>query len=595
MKRRGDIHISANMNCTIFLDGEKVGATRNTELVLSDIPFGKHVIVGETDRYRATRDVFLGVETLQVKLALEEKGGTLTVRSDSGECRFTLAGDTYTCPHTLEDLKKGVHEIRIQGDNFAYSDRVRIESNRELEYVVTLERIETASREKDERRYRNALALPESDLISMRRKLTELDSIVLHETRFDVSEGIDAHKRLTQLIRQKEREAEDRAKIEKQKNRKRLRKIIIGVVIALFAIVVITVTILLIRQQQRNRMAEAMYHEATAKGTETAYRQYEDQFGTGGPYGEAVREVLKRFEMDHQRFAEAVEKNTADAYAAYLDQFGGNAVHLEEAQARLRVLQLQEKLPEIMKEQGLVRIPGGTIFLGAANSDAPADSNSRPPYYTPIEPFFLSATEVPFRDFDAFCRATGRSLPDDNGFGRGDRPVINVSYPDAMAYCRWLSQKIGLDVRLPSEAEWEYACRAGTSTRFFWGTTMDSRYCHNGRKRGGRTMPVGSTEPNPFGLFDMSGNVYEWCMDFYQDPYDSGKEPYKGSSYSFPNLYEENSSGNPVFKAWGNRRVIRGGSYRTSNFSCGSSTRSGLPPETTRSDLGFRIAVTIPR
>lgn len=258
-------------------------------------------------------------------------------------------------------------------------------------------------------------------------------------------------------------------------------------------------------------------------------------------------------------------------------------------------LELEARFPQLQEELGLVRIPGGQFFMGAAAGDERTGADNVPRMVAVIEPFYLSATEVTFADYDRFCRDTARQLPDDAGFGRGSRPVINVSWGDAMAYCRWLSEKTGLDVRLPSEAEWEYACRAHTVTRYFWGQDMNPTCCVSGRKRRGRTRPTGSTRPNPFGLYDMSGNVYEWCADRYEDPYNP--EPghtYRGTSYRFPGRYEKNASGNPVFTAWGDRRVIRGGSFRSSHFNCASGQRAGALPDTRRIDLGFRIAVTDP-
>ncbi|MCK5878330.1 MAG: SUMF1/EgtB/PvdO family nonheme iron enzyme, partial [Holophagae bacterium] len=144
-------------------------------------------------------------------------------------------------------------------------------------------------------------------------------------------------------------------------------------------------------------------------------------------------------------------------------------------------------------------------------------------------------------------------------------------------------------------AEWEFACRSSRMSIFFWGNEMDNQYCVSGEKRRGRTRPVGNTKPNALGLFDMSGNVYEWCSDHYQDPFSPGKGKYLGSSYLFFQKYDKNKSENPVFNAWGNRRAIRGGSYRSSDFSCTSSHRAGALPQTKRSDIGFRIAVIIPQ
>ena len=124
--------------------------------------------------------------------------------------------------------------------------------------------------------------------------------------------------------------------------------------------------------------------------------------------------------------------------------------------------------------------------------------------------------EVTFADYDRFVSATSRARPDDEGWGRGRRPVIDVSQEDAQAYATWLSAQTGKTYRLPSEAEWEYAARAGTETAYSWGDEINCRQARYGRRSGGEcsdsydgTVSVGSFEPNAFGLFDMHGNVWE--------------------------------------------------------------------------------------
>ena len=133
--------------------------------------------------------------------------------------------------------------------------------------------------------------------------------------------------------------------------------------------------------------------------------------------------------------------------------------------------------------------------------------------------------EVSFEDYDRFADATrGVDRPDDEGWGRGTRPVINVSQEDAQAYAQWLSEQTGKDYRLPSEAEWEYAARAGTATKYSWGDSISCSQARYGRRSGGEcsnsldgTVVVGSFAANPFGLYDMHGNVWEWVEDCYGD------------------------------------------------------------------------------
>ncbi len=134
-----------------------------------------------------------------------------------------------------------------------------------------------------------------------------------------------------------------------------------------------------------------------------------------------------------------------------------------------------------------------------------------------------------FAEYDAFCAATGRDR----------RPVVNVSWQGAMAYCVWLSVQTGRVYRLPSEAEWEYAARAGTTSAFWWGDQIDSSLAnYNGHSTYAdgskgeyrqRTLPVGSFQPNPFGLYQVHGNVWEWCLDSWHDGYSGA--PTDGSAW----------------------------------------------------------------
>lgn len=162
----------------------------------------------------------------------------------------------------------------------------------------------------------------------------------------------------------------------------------------------------------------------------------------------------------------------------------------------------------------MVRIPAGE-FQMAAN------------YQVTVKSFAISSHEITFDEYDYFAEATGREKPSDNGWGRGNRPVMNVGWKDANAYVDWLSQVTGDHYRLPTEAEWEYAARAGTSTNYWWGNEIgvnraNCRGCGS-KWDGKKTAPVGSFEPNAFGLYDTVGNVWEWTCSKYEKKY-SGAE-----------------------------------------------------------------------
>lgn len=144
-----------------------------------------------------------------------------------------------------------------------------------------------------------------------------------------------------------------------------------------------------------------------------------------------------------------------------------------------------------------------------------------------VDSFAMGRYEVTFAEYDRFAKATARKKPDDKGWGRGSRPVINVSWYDAVAYTEWLSQQTGKQYRLPTEAEWEYAARAGTDTKYWWGNTVSHEYANygadsccsglaSGKDSWKYTSPVGFFGPNPFGLYDTVGNVWEWTCSEYE-------------------------------------------------------------------------------
>lgn len=138
-----------------------------------------------------------------------------------------------------------------------------------------------------------------------------------------------------------------------------------------------------------------------------------------------------------------------------------------------------------------------------------------------VDPFYTGAFEVTFDEYDQFARATDRKLPDDEGWGRGKRPVINVGVYDALNFAKWLSRKTGVHYRLPTEVEWEHAARAGTTTIYPWGSELgDNRANCDGcgsQWDAEQTAPVGSFEPNAWGVYDVVGNVAEWTCSM-RDP-----------------------------------------------------------------------------
>lgn len=232
----------------------------------------------------------------------------------------------------------------------------------------------------------------------------------------------------------------------------------------------------------------------------------------------------------------------------------------------------------------MVVIPAGSFLMGSPPDEPEGAADEGPQHPVRIaRPFAMGVHAVTFDDYDRFAAATGAALPEDEGWGRASRPVINVSWDDARAYCAWLTRQSGKSYRLPSEAEWEYACRAGTTTPFHFGARLsteqanfDGNYSYNGSAEGEyreQTIPVGSFPPNAFGLYDMHGNVWEWCQDAWHESYDGA--PQGGSAWESEAV---------------DSRMLRGGSWYDYPWSCRAADRSFFfPPDFRDSNIGFRV------
>ncbi len=229
----------------------------------------------------------------------------------------------------------------------------------------------------------------------------------------------------------------------------------------------------------------------------------------------------------------------------------------------------------------MVVIPAGSFMMGSSDADKQADSDEKPQHKVAIaKAFAIGKYEVTFDEYDYFAKATQRELPNDSGWGRGKRPVINVSFKDALAYVKWLSDETGQAYRLPSEAEWEYAARAGTTTAYSWGDSIDCSKANYGYFgdlcKTDKTKMVGSYSANPWGLHDMAGNVWEWTMDCWHDNYQQA--PADGSAW----LEQQNGDCD--------RRGVRGGSWGNGPQDLRSAFRFRYVTDVANFLLGFRVA-----
>ena len=219
----------------------------------------------------------------------------------------------------------------------------------------------------------------------------------------------------------------------------------------------------------------------------------------------------------------------------------------------------------------MVWLPGGTFTMG---DDKSQESNEKPAHPVTLSHFGIGQYPVTFEEYDAFCEASRRERPSDEGWGRGRRPIINVSWADAHAYCQWLSQQTGQDYRLLTEAQWEYACRAGSGAAYCFGDDekqLRDYAWYDEFWQEGSTHPVGEKKPSAWSLHDLHGNVWEWVWDWY-------------GPYSKDHQYD------PSGPETGAHRVIRGGSWGYVADHSRSAYRRPYGPGSRISSLGFRLA-----
>jgi formylglycine-generating enzyme required for sulfatase activity len=220
-----------------------------------------------------------------------------------------------------------------------------------------------------------------------------------------------------------------------------------------------------------------------------------------------------------------------------------------------------------------VSIPAGTFTMGSPTSEVERSKNETQHQVT-LSAYMMSKYEITFGQYDLFCNSTGRKKPRDEGWGRENHPVINVSWEDATAFADWMG------CRLPTEAEWEFAARAETSTPFNTGnnlTTSQANYDgnnpYNNNAKGEfrkKSLPVGSFAANEYGLFDMHGNVWEWCSDLY-------------------GAYSAAPQTDPKGAISGKSRVRRGGGWNDYARRCRSAYRDNVNPAYSDYSIGIRL------
>jgi formylglycine-generating enzyme required for sulfatase activity len=281
---------------------------------------------------------------------------------------------------------------------------------------------------------------------------------------------------------------------------------------------------------------------------------------------------------------EELKTSTAELIAV-----GRAALEARSPEERLSLSPVIGRVPDAIVEfkdcadcPDMVVIPAGEFTMGSPAFDLGAEAQHR---VTISYPFAVSKFEITFEDWDLCLDAGGCGgyRPDDEGWGRGKQPVMNVSWLDAKSYVDWLSKKAGKAYRLLSEAEWEYAARAGTTTRFAVGDKVSPNQANYNASTDGsghpeinrqKAVPVGSFQPNGFGLYDMLGNVSEWVEDCWNDNY-TAATPGDGTAW---------------LQGKCNGRVVRGGSWEDSDDELRSAARTGGNQDDRFYTDGLRIA-----
>jgi formylglycine-generating enzyme required for sulfatase activity len=230
-------------------------------------------------------------------------------------------------------------------------------------------------------------------------------------------------------------------------------------------------------------------------------------------------------------------------------------------------------LTEARANMDFVYITPGQFLMGSPEQEANRYDDEEQHHVSIPHGFWIGKYEVTFDQYQIFSQLTKYPDAYDNGWGRGQRPAINVNWFEAEAFAKWLSNETGHKYRLPTEAEWEYAAKAGTTTAYSFGDNPEelAAYAWNGAQGERQTHPVGLKKPNPWGLYDIHGNVWEWTSSEYAEKYD-GKELVAGA-----------------FDTKAKRAVARGGSWYFYPKSLRSADRRLFAPDFRRPYIGFRL------
>ena len=247
--------------------------------------------------------------------------------------------------------------------------------------------------------------------------------------------------------------------------------------------------------------------------------------------------------------------------------------------SELRGLLFDLRAPEIVLDFGgvtmkIVPIPTGKFLMGSPDAKGDRHKNETPQREVELtKPLYIGAYEVTQEQYQSLMNANPSK------FKGPQNPVVSVTWKEAVEFCKKLSKVLGRTVRLPTEAEWEYACRAGNTGSFCYGNPYGKlhEYAWYSANSGKRPRPVGKKKPNAWGVYDMHGNVGEWCADWFDE-----------------NYYHKKNDRDPRGSHWGSRRVVRGGTFGISPKWCRSAVRGSWEPDKANDNVGFRVVLELP-
>jgi formylglycine-generating enzyme required for sulfatase activity len=248
---------------------------------------------------------------------------------------------------------------------------------------------------------------------------------------------------------------------------------------------------------------------------------------------------------------------------------------------------LGEFMSEILKNLEMVEIPAGSFMMGSPEDEEGGYGDERPQHEVSVPDFMIGKypiTQAQWRLVATLPKVKTYLEPNPSNFKGDKRPVESVSWLDAIEFCRRLSKLTKREYRLPSEAEWEYACRAGTTTAYSFGDKAAElgEYAWYGENSDSQTHPVGQKQPNAFGLYDMHGNVWEWCADDWH-------KSYKGAPKDSQIWIKDNKN----YEDPESRKLLRGGSWVNDAWFCRSAFRLSFDARLQDDDVGFRVVCVV--